>query len=63
MSKERANHIACNTIITGYGSKDLVKLREIAWNCLPFSCFEGGINTKFFEDINEAISILKKENK
>lgn len=63
MSKERANHIVCNTKNAGYGSKDLVRLRELAWNCLPFSCFTGGINTKFFDDINEAIKILESDGK
>ena len=63
MSKERANHIVCCTIDTGHGSKDLVKLRDIAWNCLPFNCFAGGTNTKVFDDISEAINILESENK
>ena len=63
MSNERANRIVRNTINTGHGSKDLVELRKLAWNCLPFSCFAGGINTSFFDDINEAISILESESK
>ena len=63
MSKERANHIVRNTISTGHGSKDLVELRKLAWNCLPFSCFAGGTNTRVFDDINEAISILESEGK
>lgn len=63
MSKERANRIACSTIDTGHGSKDLVELRKLAWNCLPFSCFDGGVNTKVFDDISEAINILESENK
>ena len=63
MSKERANHIACCAINTGHGSKDLVELRKLAWNCLPFSCFAGGVDTKVFDDIKEAIHILESENK
>lgn len=62
-NNERAKHIACNTKNTGYKSEDLVRLRELAWNCLPFSCFAGGINTKFFDDINEAIEILESDGK
>ena len=63
MSKERANRIVWLTINTGYGIEDLVKLRELAWNCLPFNCFAGGTNTKVFDDISEAISILESESK
>ena len=63
MSKERANHIARSTISTGHGSKDLVELRKLAWNCLPFNCFAGGTNTKVFDDISEAINILESEGK
>ena len=63
MSKERANHIVCSTISTGHGSKDLVELRKLAWDCLPFNCFAGGINTTVFDDISEAINILESEDK
>ena len=63
MSKERANHIVCSTINTGHGSKDLVELRKLAWDCLPLGCFAGGIQTKVFEDINNAIEILESDGK
>jgi len=63
MSKERVNNIVRATINTGLGSKDLVELRKLAWNCLPFSCFAGGVETKVFDDIKEAIHILESENK
>ena len=62
-NNKRANRIAYNTKNTGYGSEDLVRLRELAWNCLPLSCFAGGIHTKFFDDINEAIKILESDGK
>ena len=63
MSKERANHIVCSTINTGHGSKDLVELFKLAWNCLPFNCFDGGVDTKVFDDTKEAIHILESEGK
>lgn len=62
-NNKRAYHIAYITKDMGYGIEDLIKLRELAWNCLPFSCFVGGIDTKVFDDINEAIKILESDDK
>ena len=60
---EITNNIVLNTLKMGYGSKDLISLRQLAWNCLPFSCFAGGVDTKVFDDISEAINILESEDK
>ena len=60
---EITNNIVLNTLKMGYGSKDLISLRQLAWDCLPLGCFAGGIQTKVFEDINNAIEILESEGK
>lgn len=59
---EMINVIVSNVVSMGYSSKDLIIFSQFAWDCLPLGYFKGGIHTKVFENIDNAIKILESKN-